>query len=183
VIVTRRLDLVPATTPLLRASIEGSATLAGMLGAAVPRTWPHEFLDEAALKFVLRRLEDHPQDAGWWLHFVVLRDSAHPTLIGSAGYKGPPSGGLVEVGYGIVADRRRQGYASEAVGGLLHHAFQRSDVDRVIAETYPSLVGSIGVLRNSGFRSSSGGSEPEVIRFEITRSVYTAITAAATEPG
>ena len=182
-IVTRRLDLIPATTPLLRASIEGSTALAEALRVAVPGTWPHEFLDEVALKFVLRRLKDHPQDAGWWFHFVVLRDSAEPILIGSAGYKGPPSGGMLEVGYGIVADRRRQGFASEAVGGLLRHAFQRPDVDRVIAETYPTLVGSIGVLRNSGFRSVSGGSEPEVIRFEITRSDYTAITNAPTQAG
>jgi len=183
VIVTHRLDLVPGTPPLLHASLDGSGLLADALGAVVPATWPHEFLDEAALRFVLRRLEEHPEDEGWWINFVVLREHSGRTLVGSAGYKGPPVNGMVEVGYGIVADRRRQGYATEAVRGLLRHAFARSDVNRVIAETYPSLTGSIGVLQRCGFRGIPGGSEPEVIRFEITRSEHTVISTAATEMG
>jgi RimJ/RimL family protein N-acetyltransferase len=182
VIVTRRLDLVPATLPMLRAALEGSARLSEALGAEVPPTWPHEFLDDAALGFILRRLEENPESAGWWLHFVRLRGDPSPTLIGSAGYKGPPLDGTVEVGYGIVADQRQKGYASEAVRGLLRHAFERSDVVRVIAETYPSLTGSIGVLRTCGFRSIPGGSEPGVIRFEITRSEQIS-TAAAQRDG
>jgi ribosomal-protein-alanine N-acetyltransferase len=152
--------------------------LSEALEALVPSTWPHEFLDDAALGFVLRRLKENAADAGWWLHFVLLRDPSGPTLIGSAGYKGLPVDGTVEVGYGIVADQRRKGYAAEAVRGLLRHAFERPDVRRVIAETYPSLTGSIGVLRTCGFRSIPGGSEPEVIRFEITRSEHTVISAA-----
>ena len=183
VIVTPRLDLVSATPSLLHAAIDGNTRLANVLDALVPDTWPHEFMDEAALRFVLRRLEEHTGDMGWWLNFVVLREDHGRTLIGSAGYKGPPVNGMVEVGYGIVADRRRQGYASEAVRGLLRNAFARSDVDRVIAETYPSLIGSIGVLEHCGFHGIPGGSEPGVIRFEITRSEYPVISSAATEEG
>lgn len=175
-IVTPRLNLVPATPPLIHAALDGRARLANALGASVPETWPHEFLDDAAFRFVLRRLEEHPEDAGWWFHFVIAR--AGHSLVGSAGYKGPPVNRTMEVGYGIVSDQRRQGYASESVRGLLGHAFARSDVDRVIAETYPSLIGSIGVLRVCGFRGIEGGSEPEVIRFEITRSEHTVISAA-----
>ena len=110
----------------------------------------------------------------WWLYFVVL-PQAHDgrTLIGSVGYKGPPSDdGMVEVGYGIVRDRHRQGYASEAARGLIARAFASPDVTRVTAETYPELVGSIGVLRRCGFRFVGEGSEPGVIRYEITRVEY-----------
>ncbi len=91
------------------------------------------------------------------------------TLIGSAGYKGPPSDGAVEVGYGIVSDRRRRGYASEVTRGLVAHAFARSGIERAIAETLPELVGSIGVLRKCGFQFVGEGSEPGVIRFELLR--------------
>jgi ribosomal-protein-alanine N-acetyltransferase len=172
VIVTARLDLIPATPPLIEAALAGSATLAEALGAEVPESWPHEFLDEPALQFMLRRLREGPRQHGWWLHFIVLRQAPCGTLIGSAGYKGQPAGGMVELGYGIVADQRRRGYASEAVRGLLGHAFAVPDVDRVIAETYPSLIGSIGVLETSGFQQIPGGSEPGVIRFQITRSEH-----------
>jgi RimJ/RimL family protein N-acetyltransferase len=42
-------------------------------------------------------------------------------------------------------------------------------VRRVIAETYPALIASIGVLQKCGFRSIGDGSEPGVIRFELLR--------------
>jgi RimJ/RimL family protein N-acetyltransferase len=165
---------VPATPALVRAALESDAALSAALGAVVPPTWPPEFMDAPALEYMLERLADGPAQAGWWLHFIVLSGTPEGrTLIGSAGYKGPPDGdGTVEVGYGIVRDRHRRGYASETVRGLLAHAFARPEVRRVIAETLPELVGSIGVLRKCGFRLIGEGSEPGVIRFELTRAEY-----------
>jgi RimJ/RimL family protein N-acetyltransferase len=173
-IATERLELVPATPESTRAALEGKPALAAMLGVFVPPTWPPEFLDPPSLEFTVRRLTEGPEQAGWWLHFVVLaHGAAGRTLIGSAGYKGPPSpDGTVEVGYGIVPDHHRQGYASEAVRGLLAHAFAVPAVQRVIAETLPELTPSIGVLRKCGFRLIGEGSEPGVIRFELTRADY-----------
>jgi RimJ/RimL family protein N-acetyltransferase len=170
-IVTERLELVPATADLTRAALEGDGALAAALRAIVPVTWPPEFMDSPALEFTLARLEEDERQAGWWLHFVVLTQaSAGRTLIGSAGYKGPPSpDGTVEVGYGIVRDHQRQGYASETVRGLVAHAFSNPAVHRVIAETLPELTPSIGVLRKCNFRFLGAGSEPGVIRFELTR--------------
>ena len=102
------------------------------------------------------------------------------TLIGSAGYKGPPSpDGTVEVGYGIMRDHQRQGYASETVRGLLEHAFAVPAVHRVIAETLPKLSPSIGVLHKCGFRLIGDGSEPGVIRFELTSAEYSIGKGAA----
>jgi [ribosomal protein S5]-alanine N-acetyltransferase len=174
VIVTRRLELVLASRAMIRAALEGADALAAALRAVVPATWPMEYLDAAALQFTLDRLEERPEQAEWWFYFAVLAGaSAARTLIGGVGYKGPPSAdGTVEVGYGIVSDRRRQGYASEAVRGLLGHAFAVASVTRVIAETLPELTPSIGVLRKCGFRLLGEGSEPGVIRFELTRATY-----------
>jgi ribosomal-protein-alanine N-acetyltransferase len=184
-IVTDRLELVPATIKLTRAALDGGHTLAPSLGAFVPATWPPEFLDPPALEFTLDRLAEGPEQAGWWLHFIVLpRGQSGRTLIGSAGYKGPPSSdGTVEVGYGIVRDHQRQGYASEAVRGLLAHAFALPAVQRVIAETLPELAASLGVLRRCGFRLIGDGSEPGVIRFELTRPEYSAGKGAAQNSG
>jgi [ribosomal protein S5]-alanine N-acetyltransferase len=165
---------VPATPTSIRAALEGEPALAASLGVFVPATWPPEFLDPPSLEFTVRRLTEGPEQAGWWLHFVVLaHGAAGRTLIGSAGYKGPPSpDGTVEVGYGIVADHQRQGYASEAVRGLLARAFAVPAVQQVIAETLPELTPSIGVLRKCGFRLVGAGSESGVIRFELTRGEY-----------
>ena len=180
-IVTERLELVPATPEQVRAALAGTAALGAELGAVVPATWPPEFLDDPAFEYTLARLLEGPSQAGWWLHFVVLKGAPGArTLIGSAGYKGPPSDdGTVEVGYGIVRDQHRLGYASEAVRGLLARAFADASVQRVIAETYPELTGSIGVLRACGFSLTGDGSEPGVIRFALTRSDYAAGASAA----
>jgi aminoglycoside 6'-N-acetyltransferase I len=175
-IATERLELVPGTPETMRAALESNGALAAALGVVVPETWPPEFLDPPALRWTLARLEEAPGADHWWLYFILLRDGPRgPTLIGSAGYKGPPDAeGTVEVGYGIVRDQHRRGYASETTRGLLARAFARPEIRRVIAETLPELVGSIGVLRKCGFRHIGEGSEPGVIRYELTRDEYVA---------
>lgn len=91
-------------------------------------------------------------------------------MIGCGGYKGPPSAdGTVEIGYSIVPQHRREGYATEAAEGLIRHAFRNPSVRRVIGETLPGLVASIGVLVKCGFRYAGNGSEPGVIRYELFR--------------
>jgi ribosomal-protein-alanine N-acetyltransferase len=170
---TERLQLTPATSDLLSAALEGSAVLADALKAHVPPTWPPEFLDSPALEFTRDRLTEAPHDGEWWMYFIVLPTAAEGrVLIGTAGYKGPPADGTVEVGYGIVTDHRRRGYASEAVRGLVARAFRVPGLRRVIAETLPELTASIGVLRKCGFELIGEGSEPGVIRFERTRAAY-----------
>jgi RimJ/RimL family protein N-acetyltransferase len=78
----------------------------------------------------------------------------------------------VEVGYGIVAEHQRKGYATETALGLLRRAFGVPAVRRAVADTLPELAPSIGVLRKCGFHLVGEGSEPGVIRFELTREDY-----------
>jgi RimJ/RimL family protein N-acetyltransferase len=173
VIVTERLDLVPATLTLTRAALAGPAALGRELSAAVPATWPPDFVDRAAFEYTIKRLSESAAQVGWWLHFVVLREEGNRVLIGSGGYKGPPSSdGAVEIGYGIVREYRRRGFATEVARGLLTKAFADRAVNRVVAETLPELVGSIRVLERVGLRLVGDGSEPGVIRFELTRADY-----------
>jgi RimJ/RimL family protein N-acetyltransferase len=174
VIFTERLALIPATPELVRAALDGKNELGAGLDAVVPPTWPPEYLDDASLEYTLDRLAEGPGNFGWWLHFIVLKDGeGGRALIGSGGYKGPPSpDGSVEVGYGIVSDHRRRGYAVEATRGLLARAFSEPKVNRAIAETLPELTPSIGVLTKCGFRLIGEGAEPGVIRFELTRAEF-----------
>jgi [ribosomal protein S5]-alanine N-acetyltransferase len=170
-LVTDRLDLVPATVETVRAAIADAAALARALDATVPSSWPPELLDRPALKFTLDKLRRAPTQTAWWLYFVLLRtDSPRRVLIGSVGYKGPPTAdGTVEVGYGILPEYQRRGYASEAVRALTANAFAVPTVRRVIAETLPELVASIGVMMKCGFSFIGEGSEPGVIRYELPR--------------
>ena len=168
---TVRLEIVPATPALVHAALEGHIALATGLGAAVPSSWPPEYLDADSLNFTLARFAEGADQMGWWLHFVVLRSGIEPrTLIGSAGFCGRPTpDGSVEIGYGIVSDRRRQGFATEVVRGLVAHAFSYPSVRRVIAHTLPELTPSIGVLEKCGFELVAESLTPGVIRFALDR--------------
>lgn len=170
---TGRLELVGCSAGLLRAEGDDRARFAELLDARVPADWPPELYDDDARRFGLRMVEDAPDDEGWWFYYLVRvpggGDGARE-VVGTMGYKGPPADdGTVEVGYSVLAAHRRQGYATEALGALLERAFAFPGVTRVIAETYPELEPSIGVLEKCGFAFVGEGSEERVIRFELLR--------------
>jgi RimJ/RimL family protein N-acetyltransferase len=75
------------------------------------------------------------------------QNSARERLIGIAGFVAPPAAdGIVEIGYAIVREYQRRGFATEAVHALLAAAFADSRVTAVTATTFPDLASSIGVL-------------------------------------
>lgn len=74
--------------------------------------------------------------------------------IGGAGFKGrPDDAGDVEIGYGFAPTARGNGFATEAVGGLVELARARG-IRAVVAETVPDNVASQRVLQKNGFRIS-----------------------------
>ena len=172
---TSRLDLVPMTPALIHAALRGETALAAELGAELPPDWPPEHYEPAALEYTLARLGEGAEHAGWWMYFFVRRgDTGPPVVVGTGGYKGPPDeSGTVEIGYSVAAGEQRRGYATEAVRGLVARAFADERVRRVIAETYPALVASVGVLEKTGFHFIGDGSEPGVVRYELPRPVTT----------
>ena len=172
---TARLDLVAATMQHAQATIEGSAAIASLMQVIVPASWPPELLDADALKFFRDKLAEDESQAAWWFYFVLRRNAEGTrTLIGSAGFKGPPDAdGMVEIGYGLLPEFHLQGYASEASNALVVFAFADTRVQRVIAETLPELLGSMGVMRRCGMRPlDETPNEPGGVRFGITRAEF-----------
>jgi RimJ/RimL family protein N-acetyltransferase len=165
---TDRLVLVAATTELLRADLDGPAALAGALGVAVPASWPPDYYERDDVERALAFVHGAP---GWSTWYLIERAAAGGRLVGVCGFGGPPSAdGTVVLGYSIVSDARRRGYATEATRALVRHAFDDQRVERVVAETFPALVGSIGVLEKSGFHRTAEPVTPAgTIRFTHDR--------------
>ena len=160
----------------VKAAISNPQQLGFLLQAEVPASWPPELLDTPALEWTVRWMENPANDRDYGMYWMVLRraqseapDTHGRILVGAAGFKGPPRDGTVEVGYGVVTEYQRRGYATETVNALLSHAFASPNIERVIAETLPGLAPSIGVLEKCGFRFIGDGSEPGVIRYEIVK--------------
>jgi [ribosomal protein S5]-alanine N-acetyltransferase len=178
---TERLLLVPGTEAHLVAELESVGAFASVIGMHVPAEWPPEFYDADAVRWTLNSLRENPDHGVWSLYYVTLpaRDAQRAIVIGAAGFKGPPDArGEVELGYGVVPSYQRQGYATEAVRGMMSFAFTKPRVNTVVGQTIPSLVASIGVLKKAGFIFDGEGNDPHaperetVLRYTITRERY-----------
>jgi RimJ/RimL family protein N-acetyltransferase len=163
---TSRLRLVPATPALVDMELAHQDRLAEELDVDLPSDWPPAYHDPDRLDFTRKALEA-PDAVGWWLHYIVLTDVTRPTLVGVAGYKGPPADGVVEIGYSIVASWQRRGLATEACRALIEAAWQRG-AKVILAHTLPHLQPSIGVLRKLEFVPSQP-QEPSVLAFALHR--------------
>lgn len=184
-LVTARLDLVPATAPLVRAEVEALRRFFQLLGVRAIDDWPPPDLIDA-LPFFQQELDRSPNLVGWYTWYWVLRDGAvsasngslpspkrtrrragKAELIGCGGFKGPPIDGCIEIGYYVREGHRRQGYASEALRALLAWAVLDPEVAEVVADTGVENVASIGLLEKLGFARVDGGTRPGLIRFAV----------------
>ena len=141
---TKNLKLVPKTLEEVHASIE----------AMTPA-------DRAQLSADWLALLHASTSADPWTHgfSLVLLDS--DTVVGSAGFKGPPADGVVEIAYGLSPEYEGKGYATEAAAALTAYAFDSGEVRVVRAHTLPESNASGRVLTKCGFRRIGEVIEPE----------------------
>ena len=97
-----------------------------------------------------RQLEDDPSAAPWLLRGMRLRTPGG-AMVGHIGLHGPPDAdGVVEIGYTVFEAQRRQGYAEEAVRGLLRWAGDRPGVRTVRASVGPDNAASLALVAKLG---------------------------------
>jgi [ribosomal protein S5]-alanine N-acetyltransferase len=156
VVRARRLDLVLMSPALMRALLDADWDQAGqLLGAQVPGEWRGE--DWQWLVQRPDQAEADPSALPWLPRVMLLRaddDSGRhrPVVVGEAGFHGPPGAdGRVEVGYMVVNEHRRQGYAEEAVRALLTWATAEHRVTRFQASISPYNTASLNLIRKLGF--------------------------------
>ena len=83
-------------------------------------------------------------------HYRITR-TTDGKAIGGIGFKGQPSNGCVEVGYGLSPSARGHGYAAEALVALLTVATD-DGLSRVVADTTEDNIASQRTLESAGFR-------------------------------
>jgi len=86
----------------------------------------------------------------WCSTFYIVRDSDN-CVIGGCGFKDVPSGGRIEIGYGVSPACRNQGVATHAVRELLRLAFATGDVSEVLAKISPMNASSTRVVQKLEF--------------------------------
>jgi ribosomal-protein-alanine N-acetyltransferase len=172
---TTRLKLIPATIALARAEIGDRGEFARLLGASVPDNWPPETAADV-LPLFLGWLEAAPDRVGWfgWYALVAGDEAALPVLVGGGGFLGPPRDGVAKMGYSVLPQFQRQGYATEMVRALVNWALGQQGMVRIVAETEWANPASVRVLEKAGFVSVGPTAEPGGTRFELSGGAATA---------
>nr|WP_236038344.1 GNAT family N-acetyltransferase [Ktedonobacter robiniae] len=146
---TARLQLIPFSLTLKKATLEDRSALEQLLGVHVPPHWPlPDYLE--ALPFFIQLMENDPKGAIW---DSIILHTADQQVINDIGFKGgPDEQGMVEIGYSILPEYRGAGYATEMAQGLISWAFQHISIRCVTAECLDDNIGSIKVLEKIGMQ-------------------------------
>jgi ribosomal-protein-alanine N-acetyltransferase len=146
---TERLELKPLPAPAAAVLPENRPEASRHLGVQLAPEWP-----QADLLGVLRRqaaASEESERYGVWV--MIERDSG--SVVGDIGFHGPPDdAGTIEIGYSVIPDRRRHGYATEAAHALVKWALSQLGVHLLVAGCDPDNVPSIRTLERIGFRRS-----------------------------
>jgi RimJ/RimL family protein N-acetyltransferase len=169
---SNRLTLIASTLEHVRTELEAPEKLSALLEAEVSKAWPTGEYDRDAMVFFRACFEQGGEAVEGWYGWYAVREAdslSARALVGAGGYFGPAdSDGTVEIGYSVLPEWQRRGYASEMVASLVAHAFTFPGVNRVIAHTTDANPASIAVLNRCGFRGAGTGREG-ALRFEIPR--------------
>lgn len=110
--------------------------------------WPENDLREAFPIF--KQLLMNNGNDGFNLWLIVEKENN--LIIGSAGYIGTPDNdGNVEIGFGIIPSRRRNGFCNESVKGLLEWGLNHDKVNGIIARCDKSNIASKKTITKLGF--------------------------------
>ena len=80
----------------------------------------------------------------------------------------------IEVGYAIVKDFWRKGFASEAAKAVLGYGFNELNLDRIVAVARPENAGSRGVMEKVGMRFDYIGKfyDRDLVHYSITKKEF-----------
>ena len=107
-------------------------------------------------------LVDSATSADPWIHRFTLVHQADNAVVGSCGFKGPPTPeGVVEIAYGIHPEYQGKGYATEAAHALVSYSFRSNKVRVVRAHTLPEINASTRVLTKCGFQQIGEVMDPD----------------------
>ena len=137
---TARLRLEPLTAETARAILAGDLSGLAATGLTAADGWPH---DDTADGLAMAVKTGH--QPGWLV-------TAGGAVIGDCGTHGPvDESGSVEIGYGLAAPSRGQGYGTEAVAAITEWLLSQPGVRQVRAHTLTSNAPSRRVLEKAGF--------------------------------
>jgi RimJ/RimL family protein N-acetyltransferase len=145
---SERLELVPLTLAFhRRAIVHDVAGAERELGLPVTV----ELLESVPARFRIPQLERDPAELPYLARAMVLRDG-RPRVIGNIGFHGRPDDhGRAEIGYTVLVEHRRRGFAREAVLALTDWGHAEAGVHTCVASVSPGNAASLALVASLGF--------------------------------
>ncbi|MBI1884846.1 MAG: GNAT family N-acetyltransferase [Chloroflexi bacterium] len=149
-IVTRRLHLASVPPPFIGALLDGRRDDAEAIGGfSLPPHWPFAG-DDRWLRRWLDQMRADPAVQPWLLRAMVLPRSRR--MVGHGGFHGPPDDGRLDLGYTVMPEQRRRGYAYESALALMEWAAREHGVRRFRLSIAPDNAPSLALAARMGFR-------------------------------
>ena len=160
---TERLVLIPFAPEFIEALADRHAA-ERLIDAIIPGGWPDAEL-AGLLQVYGPSIAADPLGIGYGPWIIVAHDRR--AVVGSAGFQGMPREHAIELGFGVHAHYRKQGYASEAARALVFWGLRQPDVERIIAKCDLANAASVRVLEKAGM--SRVGEAEGTLLWELRR--------------
>jgi RimJ/RimL family protein N-acetyltransferase len=145
-----RLDLLPLSLEVMEALLRGDRSQAQqMVGYRFPASFPTG--DESTLRFRVAIARTQPEALPLLFRAMVLRADPE-VMVGRIGFHGPVDGdGMLEIGYSVFPEYRRQGYAREAAVAMFQWGQADPRVKKFRASVSPTNEPSRNLVTSLGF--------------------------------
>jgi RimJ/RimL family protein N-acetyltransferase len=117
--------------------------------------------DLAAIGGFLRATDQHGDQRPFGYYQITRQSDG--VAVGGIGFVGPPDGGMVEIGYGLIPAARGQGYAGEALLALMAIADEHG-IAEFRADTTHDNIASQRTLAHAGFEQVAA--DDELLHYE-----------------
>ncbi|MEO5901903.1 MAG: GNAT family N-acetyltransferase [Ilumatobacteraceae bacterium] len=156
-IATGRMSLIALNGAELDQLLAGARSVAGV---SIPSAWLASDPGEMRMvSFFAGRLREDPSLFEW--RFRLMCDLESHAMLGHCGFHDEPHGGMLELGYTVLAAYRRQGYATEAIIALMDEATTEHGVHRFRLAISPTNAPSRALAVKLGFEVVGDQLDPE----------------------
>lgn len=147
---SERLTLIPFTTKISENIIKNNFSDITKMGFIKGISWPDKDVIETIPR-IIKKLAKVAAPTGYESWMIIKNDTLE--VIGDIGFKGyNVQTKNIDLGYGIIKEERRKGYAEEACLKIINWAFTQEKVREITACCLVNNFSSINLLKKLKFR-------------------------------
>lgn len=146
---TERLILIPYTLQICNNLLNNNFSDLKIMKLKKGKGWPDKDVIET-LPRIINNLLKVESATGFESWMIIKKETAE--IIGDLGFKGFNFiKNTIDIGYGIIKEERRKGYAEEAISELINWAFSNEIVKEITASCLIENTNSINLLTKFNF--------------------------------